>query len=237
MSDVMNAGVVLSLVAGTVAGTLGLLDWRQFRGAPFGRLVFIIPVVHAGFVGFHVFPLVSGQGTARAQSAWRYPAFGGERLRDARVRRTRRLHAAGRPPPREDESAVRREPMILEYVNVALSALSGVALAYLLLSGKYVIAYTRFFRRVLVRVPAVRDHRPRRARAPGSGAPPRPRGECLLRGVRLLLAHRGPAAGTGRLPGARGTLEEVPLGGELEEEEARERRGSEHRDEGDTGVQ
>lgn len=40
--------------------------------------------------------------------------------------------------------------MILEYVNVALSALSGVGIAYLLLSGKYSIAYTKFFRRVLV---------------------------------------------------------------------------------------
>lgn len=40
--------------------------------------------------------------------------------------------------------------MILEYVNVALSALSGVGIAYLLLSGKYAIAYTTFFRRVLV---------------------------------------------------------------------------------------
>lgn len=39
--------------------------------------------------------------------------------------------------------------MILEYVNVALGALSGVGIAYLLLSGKYAIAYTTFFRRVL----------------------------------------------------------------------------------------
>lgn len=60
MSVVMNAGVVLSLVGGTVAGTLGLLAWRQFRGTPFGRLLFIIPVVYAGFVGFHAFLLVSG---------------------------------------------------------------------------------------------------------------------------------------------------------------------------------
>lgn len=62
MSDVMNAGVVLSLVAGTVAGTLGLLAWWQFRGTPFGRLVSIVPVVYAGFIGFHAFLLVSGQG-------------------------------------------------------------------------------------------------------------------------------------------------------------------------------
>lgn len=62
MSVVMNAGVVLSLVGGTVAGTLGLLAWRQFRGTPFGRLVFIIQVVYAGFVGFHAFLLVSGLG-------------------------------------------------------------------------------------------------------------------------------------------------------------------------------
>lgn len=40
--------------------------------------------------------------------------------------------------------------MILAYVNVALSALSGFGIAYLLLSGKYAIAYTTFFRRVLV---------------------------------------------------------------------------------------
>lgn len=39
--------------------------------------------------------------------------------------------------------------MILEYVNVAVSALSGVGIAYLLLSGKYAIAYPTFFRRVL----------------------------------------------------------------------------------------
>lgn len=62
MSAVMNAGVVLSLVGGTVAGTIGFLAWRQFRGTPFGRLLFIIPVVYAGFVGFHAFILISGAG-------------------------------------------------------------------------------------------------------------------------------------------------------------------------------
>lgn len=40
--------------------------------------------------------------------------------------------------------------MILKYVNVAVSGLSGIGIAYLLLSGKYAIAYTTFFRRVLV---------------------------------------------------------------------------------------
>lgn len=40
--------------------------------------------------------------------------------------------------------------MILEYVNVALSALSALGLGYLLVSGKYVIAYPDFFRRVLL---------------------------------------------------------------------------------------
>lgn len=40
--------------------------------------------------------------------------------------------------------------MILEYVNIALSALSGIGIGYLLLSGKYAIGYPVFFRRVLV---------------------------------------------------------------------------------------
>lgn len=67
----MNAGVVLSLVGGTIAGTLGLLAWRQFRGTPFGLLVSIIPVVYAGFVGFHAFLLISGMG---------HGAHGGDQL-------------------------------------------------------------------------------------------------------------------------------------------------------------
>lgn len=66
MSVVMNAGVVLSLVGGTVAGTTGFLAWRQFRGTPFGQLLFIIPVVYAGFVGFHAFILISGAGHGAA---------------------------------------------------------------------------------------------------------------------------------------------------------------------------
>lgn len=40
--------------------------------------------------------------------------------------------------------------MILEYVNIGLSALSAIGIGYLLLSGKYSVAYTAFFRRVLV---------------------------------------------------------------------------------------
>lgn len=40
--------------------------------------------------------------------------------------------------------------MILEYVNVTLSAVSGLFIAYLLISGKYAIGYPVFFRRVLV---------------------------------------------------------------------------------------
>lgn len=40
--------------------------------------------------------------------------------------------------------------MILEYVNVALSAVSALGLGYLLVSGKYVIGYPAFFRRVLL---------------------------------------------------------------------------------------
>ena len=39
--------------------------------------------------------------------------------------------------------------MIFEYVNVVLSALSGLGIGYLLLSGKYAIGYPVFFRRVL----------------------------------------------------------------------------------------
>ena len=62
MSVVMDAGLVLSLVGGTVAGTMGFLAWRQFRGTPFGRLLFIVPVVYVGFVGFHAFTVVSGVG-------------------------------------------------------------------------------------------------------------------------------------------------------------------------------
>ena len=58
----MDAGVVLSLVGGTVAGTMGFLAWRQFRGTPFGRLLFILPVVYGGFVGFHAFLIISGAG-------------------------------------------------------------------------------------------------------------------------------------------------------------------------------
>lgn len=62
MSVVMNAGVVLSLIGGTIAGTLGVLAWTQFRGTPFGRLLLILPVVYAGFVGFHAFLLITGAG-------------------------------------------------------------------------------------------------------------------------------------------------------------------------------
>lgn len=40
--------------------------------------------------------------------------------------------------------------MILEYVNVALSTISALGLGYLLVSGKYVIGYPVFFRRVLL---------------------------------------------------------------------------------------
>lgn len=40
--------------------------------------------------------------------------------------------------------------MIFEYVNVALSALSGIGIGYLLLSRKFAIGYPVFFRRVLV---------------------------------------------------------------------------------------
>lgn len=65
----MTAGVVLSVVGGTVAGTLGLLAWLQFRGTPFGRLVSIIPVVYAGFVGFHAFLLISGMGHGSGHGA------------------------------------------------------------------------------------------------------------------------------------------------------------------------
>lgn len=69
MSVVMKTGVVLSLVGGTVAGILGLLAWRQFRATPFGRLLFIIPVVYAGFVGFHAFILISGVGHGAGHGA------------------------------------------------------------------------------------------------------------------------------------------------------------------------
>lgn len=62
MGVVMNVGAVLSLIAGTVAGTMGFLAWLQFRGTPFGRLLAIIPMVYTLFVGFHAFLLVTGAG-------------------------------------------------------------------------------------------------------------------------------------------------------------------------------
>lgn len=65
----MNAGVVLSLIGGTVAGTLGLLAWRQFRGTPFGRLLIIIPLVYGGFVGFHAFLVIRGIGPGSGHGA------------------------------------------------------------------------------------------------------------------------------------------------------------------------
>lgn len=80
MSLVMNVGVALSVVAGTVACTLGVLAWRPFRGTPFGRLLAIIPVVYALFVGFHTVIVVAGAG--HSGSPWTVAiletlAFGG----------------------------------------------------------------------------------------------------------------------------------------------------------------
>lgn len=52
--------VTFSLVAGTAAGLLALLTWEIFRTSPFGRALFTLTAVMAGFTLYHSLLLVFG---------------------------------------------------------------------------------------------------------------------------------------------------------------------------------
>ena len=53
MSVSLRLSIVLAVVAGTVGSVVALQAWRQFRGAPFGRALSILPAFMVLFTLFH----------------------------------------------------------------------------------------------------------------------------------------------------------------------------------------
>lgn len=58
--SLFDLSVTFALVAGTAAGLLALLTWELFRSSPFGRALFTLTVVLAGFTLYHAVLLVLG---------------------------------------------------------------------------------------------------------------------------------------------------------------------------------
>lgn len=58
VSVYLRLSIVLAVVAGTVGSVLAVQAWRQFRGAPFGRALAVLPAFMVLFTLFHAVLLV-----------------------------------------------------------------------------------------------------------------------------------------------------------------------------------
>lgn len=54
----LRLSITLAVVAGTAGSVLAVQAWREFRGAPFGRILGLLPVFMVLFTLFHALLLV-----------------------------------------------------------------------------------------------------------------------------------------------------------------------------------